>query len=451
MHDQDLELVDLALAVVRHQLTTIKPLNSPVPAADLYGALAGSITDAGIGANEAVGLLRDVVGANCMNVSSPNVFAFVPSSATPASLAADVMLSSMNVIADWWLEGAGGIAAENLTLAWLCQEVGLGKQAGGVFVSGATSGNLAALAAARRWWRSQNREHSQARLTIACAQQAHSSIRMVASVLDCDVLLVDGDEYGRMRAGDLVDALVAHRAHGGTPVFAISATAGTTNLGMVDDLAGVADIADREGLWLHVDAAYGGAAVISAVGREALAGLDRAHSMVVDPHKWLFAGYDCCALLYRDVRIARAAFTQTAEYLEAVEVSAEEWNPSDYAVHLTRRARGVPFWFSLATHGVDAYRTAVETCLATAREFTTAVERSSHLQLFAPTTLSIVTFTRPGWTRADYERWSRQHLAAGRFFIAVSEFRGHPILRICLVHPQTTMTQLQEVIDSLEG
>ena len=148
-------------------------------------------------------------------------------------------------------------------------------------------------------------------------------------------------------------------------MFAISATAGTTNLGMVDDLSGLADVAEREGLWLHVDGAYGGTAILSSTGRQALAGIDRVHSMVVDPHKWLFAGYDCGALLYRDVRVARAAFTQTAEYLDAVEVSAEEWNPSDYAVHLTRRARGVPLWFSLATHGTDAYRTAVDTCLNT--------------------------------------------------------------------------------------
>lgn len=232
-------------------------------------------------------------------------------------------------------------------------------------------------------------------------------------------------------------------------MFAISATAGTTNLGMVDDLAGLADTAAQEGLWLHVDGAYGGASVLSQRGRAALAGIDRVHSMVVDPHKWLFAGYDCCALLYRDVRIARAAFTQTAEYLEAVEVSPEEWNPSDYAVHLTRRARGVPFWFSLATHGVEAYRQAVDTCLDLARSFTEAVQAAPHLHLFAPTTLSIVTFTRPGWSRADYQRWSDEHLAGGRFFIAVSEFRGTPLLRVCLVHPQTTMAQLHEVIASL--
>ena len=449
MHDHDHELVDLALAVARHELTTTKPLSSPQPAAEIYAALAGSINDEGLGAERAVELMRDVVGANCMNVSSPNVFAFIPSSATPASLAADVILTSMNAIGDWWLEGAGAIAAENQTLAWLCAEVGLGEQAGGVFVSGATPGNLAALAAARRWWRSENPQHLRDRLAIVCAQQAHSSIRMVASVLDCDVLTVDGDEYGRLRAPDLAAALAAHRAARGAPVFAISATAGTTNLGMVDDLAGLADTAAQEGLWLHVDGAYGGASVLSQRGRAALAGIDRVHSMVVDPHKWLFAGYDCCALLYRDVRIARAAFTQTAEYLEAVEVSPEEWNPSDYAVHLTRRARGVPFWFSLATHGVEAYRQAVDTCLDLARSFTEAVQAAPHLHLFAPTTLSIVTFTRPGWSRADYQRWSDEHLAGGRFFIAVSEFRGTPLLRVCLVHPQTTMAQLHEVIDSL--
>jgi glutamate/tyrosine decarboxylase-like PLP-dependent enzyme len=449
MHHHDHDLVDMALAVARHELTTTKPLRSPEPAAAIYAALDGSISDEGIGADKALALMRDVVGANCMNVSSPNVFAFIPSSATPASLAADVILTSMNAIGDWWLEGAGAIAAENQTLEWLCAEVGLGEQAGGVFVSGATPGNLAALAAARRWWRSEHREHARDRLAIACAQQAHSSIRMVASVLDCDVLIVDGDEYGRLRANDLAAALADHRAGGGAPVFAISATAGTTNLGMVDDLGGLADVAEQEGLWLHVDGAYGGASVLSPTGRAALAGIERVHSMVVDPHKWLFAGYDCCALLYRDVRIARAAFTQTAEYLEAVEVSAEEWNPSDYAVHLTRRARGVPFWFSLATHGVASYRTAVDTCLGLAGSFTEAVEAAPHLELFAPTTLSIVTFTRPGWTRADYQRWSDLHLADGRFFIAVSEFRGTPLLRVCLVHPHTTMAQLHEVIDTL--
>ncbi len=145
MHDQDHELVALALQVARDELTTVKPMASPAPAAEIYAGLAGTISDGGIGAATAVDVLREVVAANCMNVSSPNVWAFIPSAATPASLAADVMLSSMNVIADWWLEGAGAIAAENHTLAWLCAEVGLGEHAGGVFVSGATPGNLAGL------------------------------------------------------------------------------------------------------------------------------------------------------------------------------------------------------------------------------------------------------------------------------------------------------------------
>jgi glutamate/tyrosine decarboxylase-like PLP-dependent enzyme len=209
---------------------------------------------------------------------------------------------------------------------------------------------------------------------------------MVASVLDCDVLLVDGDEFGRLRAHDLAVALAAHRAQAdGAPVFAISATAGTTNLGMVDDLAGLADVAEQRGpVVARRRCLRRRRGAVTVTGREALAGIDRVQSMVVDPHKWLFAGYDCCALLYRDVRIARAAFTQTAEYLEAVEVSADQWNPSDYAVHLTRRARGVPFWFSLAVHGTDAYRTAVDTCIETARAFTAAIEAASHLELFAP-------------------------------------------------------------------
>ena len=180
MHDQDHELVALALRVAHEALTSVTPLASPAPAAEIYAGLEGTITDGGIGNAAAIGVLRDVIAANCMNVSSPNVWAFIPSAATPASLVADVILSSMNVIGDWWLEGAGAIAAENNALAWLCDEAGLGEHAGGVFVSGATPGNLAALAAARRWWRSEHPGHARDRLAIACPQQAHSSIRIVS-------------------------------------------------------------------------------------------------------------------------------------------------------------------------------------------------------------------------------------------------------------------------------
>ena len=157
-----------------------------------------------------------------------------------------------------------------------------------------------------------------------------------------------------------VDGLPEHVRDG---IFAVVATAGTTNLGVVDDIAGIAEVAREHGWWLHVDGAYGGAGAGRAVAsRHLFDGVEHADSFIVDPHKWLFAPFDACALIYRDPVQARAAHTQHAGYLDPVTVDGE-WNPSDFAIQLTRRARGLPFWFSLAVHGTDAYRDAVEQTL----------------------------------------------------------------------------------------
>ena len=155
-------------------------------------------------------------------------------------------------------------------------------------------------------------------------------------------------------------------------MFAIVATSGTTNAGVIDDLAAVAEAAAELGTWMHVDGAYGGAALAAPSVRARFAGIEAADSFIVDPHKWLFAPFDSCALLYRDPEIARQAHTQHAEYLEILHagdarLSSPEWNASDYAHHLSRRARGLPLWFSLATHGTRAYTDAIETTLRVAR------------------------------------------------------------------------------------
>ncbi len=165
--------------------------------------------------------------------------------------------------------------------------------------------------------------------------------------------------------------------------MAVVATAGTTNAGIVDDLAGVGGVARERGLWFHVDGAYGAAAMVAPSVRDLFQGVDLADSLVVDPHKWLFAPFDCAALLYRQPAIARAAFTQHAEYLDVL-TERPEWNPSDYAYHLTRRARGLPFWFSLATHGTHAYAAAIEQSLALARQAGELIDRTPHVQLVRP-------------------------------------------------------------------
>jgi glutamate/tyrosine decarboxylase-like PLP-dependent enzyme len=236
-------------------------------------------------------------------------------------------------------------------------------------------------------------------------------------------------------------------------VFAVVATSGTTNAGVIDDLRGVADVCEAFGVWMHVDGAYGGAGLAAPSVRHRFDGVERADSFIVDPHKWLFAPFDCCALIYRDPRQARDAHTQHAEYLDVLhagEAAGEvEWNASDYAHHLSRRARGLPLWFSLATHGTDAYRDAIETTLAVTRQAAELIAATAHTELIMEPELSVVLFRRLGWTPEQYQAWSDALLASGEAFVVPTSWAGETVLRICVVNPLTTIDDIRLIVDSL--
>jgi glutamate/tyrosine decarboxylase-like PLP-dependent enzyme len=246
--------------------------------------------------------------------------------------------------------------------------------------------------------------------------------------------------------GAAIDALPAEER---ARIFGIVASSGTTNTGAIDDLAGAAEVAAACDTWLHVDGAYGGAALAAPSARERFAGVERVDSFIVDPHKWLFAPFDCCALLYRDPLQARRAHTQHAEYLDVLHEGPEEWHPSDFAHHLSRRARGLPFWFSLAAHGTDAYRDAVETTLALTVEAARAIDAAEHLELLFEPELSVVMFRRSGWSPDDYRRWSDRVLHDGLAFAVPTTWAGETVLRFCFVNPRTSVDDVQRIIDSL--
>ena len=205
--------------------------------------------------------------------------------------------------------------------------------------------------------------------------------------------------------------------------FAVVATCGTTNFGIIDDLASVAEVCREYGLWFHVDGAYGGAGLAAPSVRDLYAGIEHCDSFIVDPHKWLFAPFDCCALLYREPAEARAAHTQKAGYLDVL-TEADEWNPTDYSVGLTRRARGLPFWFSLAVNGTDAYvgrrSSTPSTSPASPRS---EVRRRPDLELVRDRDLSVVVFRRLGWAPADYQAWSDRMLAEEFAFVVPTTAR----------------------------
>ena len=208
-------------------------------------------------------------------------------------------------------------------------------------------------------------------------------------------------------------------------------------------------VAREHGWWFHVDGAYGGAGLVAPSVRHIFDGVELADSFIVDPHKWLFAPFDSCALIYRDPVLGRAAHTQYASYLDPVTVDGE-WNPSDFAIQLTRRARGLPFWFSLAVHGSAAYRRAVEQTLSVARAGAELIRKAEHVSLLLEPDLSVLIFERHGWRAADYERWSTRLLDEQTAFVTPTSHHGRPCTRFAVVNPVTTEDDLALIIDTMK-
>ena len=414
------------------------------PADELQAALAGAVSPEGVGGLEAMRLFRDVLLPACRPMDDPMNLAYVPTAPSVASTMFDLVVSASSIFGGNWEAGAGAIAAENQALRWLADLAGFPAEAGGVFVSGGSAANLSALVTAREVF--TQRCGRPERYTVAATEEVHASVRSAARVMDIDLLPVHSDGRGRMTGAALEAALAGHEPDG---VFAVVATGGTTNAGVVDELDAIADVCATRGLWMHVDGAYGLAALCSAIVRDRFRGIERADSFGVDPHKWLFAPYDSAALVYRDPRPAAATHAQHGAYLDAVDRG--EWNPSDYAYHLSRRARGLPLWFGLATYGTQAYTEAVDSAIRTAHQFARAVAARPGFRLLLEPELSVVLFTREGWTREQYTAWSKQRASEGLFLVVPTSWGGDPCLRICVVHPRTDIAQVTAILDDLDS
>jgi len=425
------------------------PRSGALPAEDLANALGETVVPDGIGGSEALRLFTEVIVPATRAQDNPMNLAFVPAAPTEAALVFDLAVSAAEIFAGTWEAGAGAIAAENQALRWLAALARWPDTAGGCFVAGATMGNLSALVAGRERARSRL-DAVPSRWRFAATGDAHSSVRAAATVMDCEVLNVPSDERGRMTGHALTEALEEVSDDPlASGVFAVVVSSGTTNAGVVDDLAGVAEVCQTHGLWMHVDGAYGAAALVAPSVAPLFVGMERADSFVVDPHKWLFAPFDCCALVYREPEHGAAAHSQFATYLDGVD--RDVWNPADFAVHLTRRARGLPFWFSLATYGTDRYCDAVEKVLSTTRAVADEIQTRSHLRLVMEPDLSIVLFERVGWDMADYEAWSLRNAKAGIVLCVPTRWRDQPVLRFCFINPETDVAEVAAVLDGLAG
>ena len=426
----------------------VVPLDAPATLEFLQTQAPNTVNEAGMGGDAALKVFTDVLATACLSTDHPGYVSFIPTAPTSAATAFDLVVSASSIYGGSWMEGAGAVYAENEVLAWLAREVGLPSTSGGVFVQGGTLGNLSALVAARHTASAALAKAGKsrpARWKFVCSSEAHSSLKAAASVMDVDIVAAKVGEDGRLTGAAVEEAI----ATAGEGLFAVVATAGTTNFGIVDRLREVGEVAKANGLWYHVDGAYGLAAILAPETRALFDGSELADSFIVDPHKWLYAPFDACALVYREPALAKAAHTQHGEYLDTLTDSGE-WNPSDYAYNLTRRVRGLPLWFSLATYGVGAYREAIAENIRVTHEIAEVIRNTPKLRLVREPELSVVVFEHEDWVLADYKAWSQRLLQSGLGLVVPSSHQGRPNTRFAIINPATTTELLVKILATME-
>ncbi len=457
MHNVDIDLVEMSLDVIKFAIGRISDndpqLGFPKKAEELKALVGETITPKGIGGEKAFELFREVLVKSSVSIDHPRHLAFVPASPTRPAVMIYLETSAATVHGAFWLEGAGLIFAEMQAMEWLVSLTGMPSGSFGVFTSGGTEANLSALVAARENWRRDDPSRTRERGIVITSNGAHSSISAMAKVIDADLVLIETeDRLDGKKLAEMIDTMdEATRKR----VFAVIATAGTTNSGIIDDLSGIADVCKKHNFWFHVDAAYGGAALAVKSVRPLFNGIEQADSVTIDPHKWLFSPYDCGAVIYRDPEIAKLAHAQEGSYLDIFsDEGAKGFNPSDYQIQLTRRVRGLPLWFSLAMHGTDRYEKAISRGIELAHIAGRLITQADHTELVREPSLSCVLYRRIGWQADDYRAWTYKNHKSGFELVAPTKWRNpggaETVSRFCFINPDTTEKDIVDILESMK-
>lgn len=396
--------------------------------------------------------LRDGVFPHAAREPHPGFIAYVPSCPTFPAVLGDWLATGFNFFAGVWPVAAGPNEIELVVLDWFRQWLGMPEGTSGLLTSGGSGANLTAMIAARHRV-TQGDASVIAKLTVYASDQVHSSVTRaawLAGVPRENVRSLPSDVEFRLRVDTLSDAIARDRAMELTPLMVV-ANAGTTNTGSVDPMPEIAALCHRESVWMHVDAAYGGFAMLTDAGRRALAGIERADSVTLDPHKWLFVPFECGCLLVRDPNRLKAAFQIFPEYLADAQSGHEAVNFADYGEQLTRYSRAIKVWMSVQYFGTDAIRDAIERGTMLARRLEQRVRETPELEIVSPAHFGIVCF-RAQSKQIDgaaldalNERVLARVVGDGRYFISSTRLRGSFALRACILGFRTA----EEDIDGL--
>ncbi len=455
MHKADIELVEMSMEVMKYAIDRLSSkkikIGKPRKEEELKALVGETITEKGIGGEEAFNLWKKHLMKANVSIDHPRHLAFVPASPTRAAIMFDLVTSASSIHGAYWMEGAGGIFCENEAMRWIVSLTGLPKGAFGVFTSGGTAANLSAMVTARAHWR-ENDIYKDEKGLIITSVGAHSSIKAMAKVIDVDVFLVDTED--KLLGTELENAINSLTAQQRKRLFAVVGTGGTTNAGIIDDLDGIATICEKENLWFHVDAAYGGGALAADSVRHLFNGIEKADSITIDPHKWMFSPYDCGSVIYKNPELAKKAHAQEGSYLDIFkDEGADGFNPSDYQIQLTRRVRGLPLWFSLAMHGTNRYKQAVERGIELAQIAGKLIDESPHVELVREPSLSCVLYRRIGWTPEDYTHWTYKNHKKGFALVTPTKWKQgnayETVSRFCFINPDTTKKDIEKILDSM--
>ncbi len=386
-------------------------------------------------------------------VDHPRFFAFVPSAPTWPGVIADYLAAGFNIFQGTWLGSGGPSQLELVVIDWFRQWVGFPESAGGLFTSGGSAAILDALVAARE------QAGAPARPAIFLSDQTHSAVERAARIIGIrpdGIFRVRADAQFRLAVPALAQAVVRAHASGFTPI-AVCANAGTTNTGAIDPLPEIAAFCADRKIWLHVDAAYGGFAVLCDRGRQLLAGMALADSISLDAHKWLFQPFEAGCLLVRDTGALVRAFNVNPEYLQDTKLGLEQVNFADRGYQLTRSFRALKVWMSIQTFGLARFREAIACGIELADRAGALVPATDELELLSPPSLGVLCFRyRPkgtGWNADRVDELNKsiqaQVIASGAAMISSTRLDGMYSLRLCIMSHQTTWDDVRTTIECI--
>lgn len=411
------------------------------------GLLDSPISEDGIPINEAISLIRDNVDTPGLNPASGGHLGYIPGGGIYISALGDYLADVFNRYAGVFYASPGAVRMENMLIRWMCDLVGYPASAHGNLTTSGSLANMIAMVTARDGC--DIRAVEIPRSVIYLSRQTHHSVAKginVAGLRECPVRYIELDEKFRMKTDDLVAQIEKDKAAGLVP-FLVVASAGTTDVGAIDPLVEIGEIAKENGLWYHIDAAYGGFFILTQEGERKLRGLELADSLIIDPHKGLFLPYGLGVVLVKDVESLKKAFAFNASYMQDAFAAPEEYSPAELSPELTKHFRGLRLWLPLKLHGIAPFRACLEEKLLLAKYFHAEVQKLGFETAVEPE-LSVVTYRYVPQTGEANE--FNKHLletvvSDGRVFVSSTMLDGKFTLRFACLSFRTHL----ETVDNL--